>query len=62
MLPYEAYLKPTDKRSLRTLQEDVEDYLKKKINIETGQIYLDVPGENLHSEDPYKVQDPASYE
>jgi ribosomal protein S18 len=62
MLPYEAYLKPTDKKSLRTIQEDVEDFLKKKINIETGQIYLDVPGENLHSEDPYQVQEPTSYD
>jgi len=62
MMPYEAFIKPTDKKSLRTLQEDVEDYLKKKINIETGQIYLDIPGENLASEDPYKVQEPTSYD
>jgi len=62
MMPYEAFIKPTDKKSLRTLQEDIEDYLKKKINIETGQIYLDIPGENLASEDPYHVQQPTNYD
>lgn len=40
LLPYASFVKPSDKRSLKTLQEDIEDYCRKAINIETGHIYL----------------------
>jgi hypothetical protein len=33
-------VKPSDKKSLRTLQEDIEDHSRHAINIETGHIYL----------------------
>ena len=62
MLPYIGYIKPTDKKSLTSLQDDIQDYCRRKINIETGQIYLDVPGEDLPSADPYTAKDPLSYE
>ena len=62
MLPYFGYIKPTDKKSLTSLQDDIQDYCKRKINIETGQIYLDVSGEDAPSADPYTAKDPLSYE
>ena len=57
-----GFIKPTDKKSLRTLQEDVEDFVKRKVNIETGEIYLANPGEELMSEDPYAVEDSVDFE
>lgn len=61
LLPYVGYVKPTDRKSLRTLQEDIEDFAKRKINIETGQIYLD-SGEKVDSENPYEIEDPTQFE
>ncbi len=62
LLPYVGYVKPTDKKSLTTLQEDIDEYSKKKINVETGQIYLATGGERVESENPYKVDDPTDFE
>lgn len=43
LLPHIGNLKPTDKKSLRTLQEDIEDFTRKAVNLETGHIYLKHP-------------------
>ena len=39
-MPVIGFLKPSDKRSLKTLQDDLEDYTRKSINLETGHIYI----------------------
>lgn len=57
LLPISGYLKPTDKKSLKTLQEDLEDHVKRKINIETGQIYFNNANKNAKSENPYTTDD-----
>jgi hypothetical protein len=62
LLPYIGFLKPTDKKSLRSLQEDIEDHVRRKINIETGQIYLNPLGENQESENPYEIENPEEFE
>lgn len=33
-------LKPTDRKSLRNLEADLEDFQRKAINLETGHIYI----------------------
>ncbi len=40
MIPFVGYIKSTDRKSLRTLQEDLEDYTRKVVNLETGQLFL----------------------
>lgn len=62
MLPHVGFIKPSDKRSLRTLQEDIQDFLRKKINIETGTIYFEEPGQRFASENPYSAEDPLQFE
>lgn len=62
MLPHVGFIKPSDKRSLRTLQEDIQDFLRKKINIETGTIYFEEPGQRFASENPYRVEDPSQFD
>lgn len=39
-MPILGYVKPSDRRSLKTLQDDLEDYSRKAINLETGHIYV----------------------
>lgn len=39
-MPFRGYIKPSDKKSLTTLQEDVENSIRTAINIETGHIYI----------------------
>ena len=36
LLPHSNYIYPHFKRSLTTIQEDVEDFIRKKVNIQTG--------------------------
>ncbi len=57
-----SFIKPTDKKSLRSLQEDIEDYVKRKVNIETGEIYLAHKDEEILSDDPHKVDETVEYE
>ncbi|EAR96961.2 ribosomal protein S18 (macronuclear) [Tetrahymena thermophila SB210] len=40
LMPFRGYIKPSDKKSLTTLQEDVENTVRTAINIETGHIYI----------------------
>lgn len=40
LLPYAGFVKSSDKKSLRTLQEDIDDACKTVINLETGQVML----------------------
>ncbi|KRX04932.1 Ribosomal protein S18 [Pseudocohnilembus persalinus] len=40
LLPYVGSIKPSDKQSLKTLQEDLNQRTKMAINIETGHIYV----------------------
>lgn len=39
LIPCYSFVRPSDKRSLTTLQEDIEHYCRKSVNIETGHIY-----------------------
>jgi len=39
LLPSYSFVRPSDKKSLTTLNEDIEDYSRKAINIETGHLY-----------------------
>lgn len=39
LLPTFSFVRPTDKKSLTTLHEDVENHCQKAINIETGHLY-----------------------
>jgi hypothetical protein len=41
LLPYVGYIQPYHKRSLTSLQEDVEDFTRKKVNLATGQLYCE---------------------
>lgn len=40
LLPTFGPLKPTDRKSLTTLMDDIEDFVVTKVNIETGGIYI----------------------
>lgn len=62
LLPYVGFLKPTDKKSLKSLQEDIEDHVRRKINIETGQIYMTPLEGDQNSENPYQIEDPSEFE
>lgn len=62
MLPISGYIKPTDRKSLTTLQEDLEDYTRRKINVETGQIYYDKTNPNAKSENPYHPEDVSEFQ
>lgn len=39
-MPFRGYIKPSDRKSLTTLQEDVENTIRTAINIETGHVYI----------------------
>ena len=49
LLPYAGYVKSSDKRSLRTLQEDIEDFTKTVINVEDGHLYVKGSNQNRSS-------------
>lgn len=38
LLPFAGFVKASDKKSLRTLQEDIDDYTRNIINLENGQL------------------------
>lgn len=40
MLPYIGDLNAAHRKSLKTLQEDVEDYTRQMINVDTGALYF----------------------
>ena len=40
LLPYMGYIRPFHRKSLTTMQEDLEDFTRRVINLETGHIYL----------------------
>ena len=40
LLPCVGLVKPSDKKSLRTLEDDLEDFTRRSINMETGHIYI----------------------
>ncbi len=40
LLPVGGIIKASDRRSLRSLQEDIEDFTRTVVNLETGQVML----------------------
>ncbi len=40
LLPYIGNIRANNRKSLRTLQEDVEDYTRQIINVDTGSLYF----------------------
>eukprot|EP00331_Platyophrya_macrostoma_P034100 CAMPEP_0176450656 /NCGR_PEP_ID=MMETSP0127-20121128/27283_1 /TAXON_ID=938130 /ORGANISM="Platyophrya macrostoma, Strain WH" /LENGTH=549 /DNA_ID=CAMNT_0017838387 /DNA_START=26 /DNA_END=1675 /DNA_ORIENTATION=- len=63
LLPTFGPIKPTDKKSLTTLLEDIEDHLATRINIETGGIYVkEKIGDSPIVEDAYMDEDPEDFD
>lgn len=40
LIPSRGFIKPSDRKSLTTLLEDVENTVRTAVNIETGHIYV----------------------
>ena len=63
LLPYVGYIRPTDRKSLTSLQDDMNEVIRRRINIESGYIYVDdaTNKSNNNLEDPFLSEDPLKY-
>ncbi|EGR32490.1 hypothetical protein IMG5_081240 [Ichthyophthirius multifiliis] len=59
LLPFRGYIKPSDRKSLTTLHEDIMNSIRTAINIETGHIYI--KGQRDQITKDYQVQGRGSY-